>query len=102
MDTPARWSFTMTVWKGVVTSESASAAPLPLTPRVCTVRSSRQTATINSRSAYFRNLTDGPQGRDRGLRRDRDLLEEIHLVQDLAGAEGHAGQRIVANGDGEV
>ena len=33
---------------------------------------------------------------------DRDFLEEIQLVENLAGAESDAGQRVVSHGDGQV
>src|SRR5437762_5319162 len=79
---------------GVVTTASASAAP-PTLPRIWSVRSSRQTPAMMPSSASARILTSTSPGGDLRLRGDGDLLQQIELVQHLAGAERHARQRIL-------
>src|SRR5207244_12873504 len=83
-----------TVWTGVVTTASASAAP-PTLPRIWSVRSSRQTPAMMPSSASARILTSTSPGGDLRLRGDGDLLPQIERVQHLAGAERHARQRIL-------
>src|SRR5215470_20453709 len=104
----ARWTLVRTTCTGVVRIDSTSAArPVP-PPRVCTVRSTRQTKSTTTRSPYLRTFTEGhppgdrPSARGAGLGRDRHLLQKIELIEHLAGAEGHARQRIVAHGDRQV
>src|SRR4051794_17446258 len=84
---------------GVVTTASASEAPA-MCPRIWSVRSSRQTtATVPSRRSA-RIFTVDP--RTNGSGRDGHLLQQIELIQYLAGAEGDAGQRVLALRDRQV
>src|SRR5688572_4793979 len=79
-----------TVCTGVVKIASASEAPAAR-PRICKVRRSRQTPATMPSNTSARILTVNPPR----LRGDRDLLQQIELVRDLAGAERHARQRIL-------
>src|SRR5512143_1752328 len=98
-------------WTGVTRRAITSGArPVP-PPRVCTVRSRRQTRRTETRSPYLRTLTatlpsgtmpaGGPASSPRSSR-EGYLLQEIQLVQHLPGAEGHAGERIIGHRDGEI
>src|SRR5947207_10749763 len=84
---------------GVVTTARASEAPATW-PRIWSVRSSRQTtATVPSRR-NARVFTVDPRTNRSG--RDGHLLQQIELIEHLAGAEGDAGQRILALRDRQV
>src|SRR5215469_2400705 len=110
-DRAPRWILVRRLCTGVrarATRSPARAGPPPL---VCTVKSRREVSSTALSSAYLRNLTryhpSRRPSRSRreiaaALRGDRDLLEELQLVEDLAGAEGDAGQRLVAHGDRQV
>src|SRR5215470_9235782 len=90
----ARLMRARTVCTGVVTTASASEAS-PARPRICSVRSIRQTPAMMPSSANARILTSTPWRLLR-LRGDRDLLQQIELVQHLARPERDARQRIFA------
>src|ERR1051325_1411182 len=84
---------------GVVTMASASEAPA-MCPRIWSVRSSRQTAATVPSSTIARIFTVDP--RTNGSGRDGHLLEQVQLVEHLAGSQRHAGERILALRDRQV
>src|SRR6266436_9356364 len=105
------WALVRRFCTGVRASATRSPARAGPPPLVCTVRSRRDVSSTAMSSAYLRNLTPyHPRRRSScsrretaaALRGDRDLLEELQLVENLAGAEGHAGQRLVGHGDRQV
>src|SRR5690242_10510077 len=101
---------TSRLWTGVTATVTRSPArPVP-PPRVCTVRSSRDTSSTASRIPYLRTLTapsplrpiSARLARGRRSGGDRHFLEKLELVQHLAGAERHAGEGVVPDRDREI
>src|SRR5690349_2490328 len=101
---------TRRLWTGVTAIVTSSPArPVP-PPRVWTVNSRRETSSTASRIPYLPTLTAPSPLRPIGARPargrrsggDRHFLEKLQLVQNLAGAQRHAGQRIVADRDRQI
>src|SRR5687767_14923325 len=84
-----------TVWTGVVTTATRSPALVPC-PRVCNVRSARQTNATRESTTTPRRFTRWDLEAT-PLRRNRHLLQQVHLVEDPSGAERHARERVLTH-----
>src|SRR5205814_327337 len=86
-----------------VTKAIPSASQIPLSGRArWSVRRETPARSTTASREYFRYRARRSYMAGLRLRRDRDLLQEVQLVQHLARPERHTRQRVIGDGDGEI